>query len=402
MSTYLYKAITQSGDLSRGKIKATNRDVALMKIKEMELYPIEVKQDSVLTKDITIGRPVKTRDLSIFCSQFAAILGAGIPVLESLYMLRDQTENKYFKNVLGEIYSKVEQGELLSKAMASFRKVFPEILVNMVKAGEATGNLEVAFKRMSVHFDKENKLKQEVKKASVYPIVVAIVAVAVVILLLVMVVPTFVDMFEEMGAKLPLSTRILIMISDFMVARWYLLLGGLILFIITVIVLRSLESTRMFFSRVSLKMPIIGRVKVKIISSRFARTLSTLLSSGLPILDSIEIVSKVVQNEYVSREISNSKEHVSKGISLSTPLTNMNVFPPMIVHMVKIGEESGQLEEVLEKTANFYDDEVDTAVKQLTTMLEPAIIVFLAIVVGFIVISIVQPMFQMYSLLGQM
>ncbi len=402
MSTYLYKAIGQSGDLTRGKVKATNKDVALMKIKDMDLYPIEVKQDSALTKEITIGRPVKSKDLTVFCTQFSAVLGAGIPVLESLYMLRDQTANKYFKKVIGEVYSKVEQGELLSSAMGNYKKVFPDILTNMVKAGEATGNLEVAFRRMAVHFDKENKLKQEIKKASIYPIVVGIVAVAVVILLLVMVVPTFVNMFEDMGAELPATTKALIAISDFIINKWYILLGIIFVFIIGVIAIKSNEKARTYFSQLSLKLPWIGSTKVNIVSSRFARTLSTLLSSGLPILDSIDIVSKVVQNEYVSRELNNSKEQVSKGISLSTPLSNMDVFPIMIVNMVKIGEESGQLEEMLEKTANFYDDEVETSVKQLTTMMEPAIIVFMAVVVGFIVISIIQPMFQMYSLLGQM
>ncbi len=402
MATYLYKAITESGELTRGKMKATSRDVALMKIKDLKLYPIEVKQDSVLTKDINITSPVKSKDLTIFCSQFAAILGAGIPVLESLYMLREQTENKRLKEVISDIYSDVEQGELLSDSMSKFKRIFPDILINMVRAGEATGNLEVSFNRMAVHFEKENKLKQEVKKASIYPIVVGVVALAVIIILIVVVVPSFVNMFEQMGATLPLSTRVLLSISDFIIYYWYVLLGLIILFVLGIYFLRKGDKSKVFLSKIALKIPIIGKVKVKIISSRFARTLSTLLASGLPILDSVEIVAKVIQNEYVSRELIESREQVSKGILLSTPLKDMDVFPPMIIHMVKIGEESGQLEEMLEKTADFYDGEVDSAVKQLTTMLEPAIILVMSVVVGFIILSIIQPMFQMYSMMGRM
>ncbi len=399
MASYIYKAVTFSGAPAKGKVEAINREVALMKIKEMELYPVEVKEDNVLTKEISFGSSVGAKDLTIFCSQFGAIISAGIPILEALYMLKEQIENKVFKRVISEIYLKVEQGEQLSSAMSNYKKIFPDILVNMVKAGEATGNLEISFNRMALHFDKEYKLQQEVKKASIYPIVVGIVALGVVIMLLVVVVPTFTKMFSEMGAELPATTKMLIAMSDFVTGRWYMIILFVIIIIVLIQVLKRNDDAKLFFSKLSLSMPIIGKVKVKIISSRFARTMSTLLASGLPILDTIEIVSRVVSNEYVKNSLEEAREQVSKGVPLSEPIKNMEVFPPMVIHMVKIGEESGRLEDVLEHVADFYDNEVETAVSQLTAMMEPAIIVFLAVIVGFIVISIIQPMFQMYTLI---
>ncbi len=402
MATYLYKAIGSSGAISKGKIDATSKSVAMAKIKDMGMFPTEVKEESALTKDITIGNPVNSKDLTIFCNQFEAILKAGVTVLEGLYLLKDQTNKKYFKNVIGDLYAKVEQGEPLSVAMDAHPKTFPEIFRNMIKAGEASGNLEISFNRMKSHFEKDYKLKQEVQKATMYPIIVGFIAIVVVVILLVVVVPTFTGMFEQMGAELPVTTRTLVAISTFLATKWYVVLGVIFALVVLVFILKSMENAVSFFSRLKLKMPVMGNLSTQIVASRFARTTSTLLASGLSIIDTTEIVSKVVGNKYVSDRLMDAKDQVSKGVPLSEPLRDMGVFPPMLIHMVKIGEDTGQLEPILDNIADFFENEVESAVKQLTTILEPAIIVFLAIVVGFIVISIVQPMFEMYRLLGEM
>lgn len=397
LANFQYSAMDKAGKTKKGKMEARNKEVATQMIKDAGMYPIQVNEEGALQKDIVIGNPIGTKDLTIFCQQFEAVLSAGISVLEALHLLKEQTENKYFQKVIADIYANVEQGESLSSSMSKHPKVFPSILINMIEAGEISGNLEVALRRMASHFEKEFKLQQDVKKATTYPIVVAFISIAVVVVLMVVVIPTFVGMFSEMGMELPLTTRILLAISDFIINQWYVLIISIALIVLVFTYYSRSEVGKMMLSGVKLKAPVFGNLNTKIIASRFARTLSTLLASGLPLLDAMEVVSKVVDNHKVMKGLIDAREQVSKGMPLSKPIAEMGVFPPMINHMVRIGEDTGQLEPILDKVADFYDTEVETAVSQLTTMLEPLIIVVLALVVGFVVISIVQPMFQMYG-----
>lgn len=400
MPNFIYSAMTKQGKSKKGKLEAKNREGAIAILKESGYYPINVTEETALQKDIVIGNPIKTKDITIFCQQFEAILTAGISVLEALDLLKSQTENKFFKKIIADIYTTVEAGESLSGAMRKYPKYFPSILINMIEAGEASGNLEIALKRMAEHFEKEYKLKQNIQKATMYPIIVSVIAIGVIVILLAFVIPTFVKMFNDLGAELPATTKALIGMSDFVIHKWYILIGIVVLGSSGFIYFSKTDYGKMALSGIKLKLPLIGKVNVKIVASRFSRTMSTLLASGLPILDAIEIVSKVVDNYKVEKGFIHAREQVSKGVPLSKPIDEMGLFPPMITHMVKIGENTGQLEPILNKVADFYDGEVDTAVSQLTTMLEPIIIVVLAVVVGFVVISIVQPMFGMYSQLG--
>ncbi len=397
MAKFNYSAITTQGKRKTGTIEANNKASATTMLKESGLFPESVVERGALQGDIILGNPVKTKDLTIFCQQFEAILSAGVSVLEALHLLKEQTENKYLAKVIADLYDRVERGESLSDSMRANERYFPPILVNMVEAGEFSGSLEVALGRMAVHFEKEHKLQQSVKKATTYPIVVSIVAVGVIILLLVVVIPTFVDLFDGMGMELPATTKALLAISSFVINRWYIILFAVVVGGIGLRFYVKSEIGKLTLGRIKLKIPIIGPVQTKIVASRFARTLSTLLASGLPLLQAIEVVAKVVDNHVVEHGLMEAQQQVSKGIPLSQPIEEMGVFPPMINHMVRIGEDTGQLEPILNKVADFYDGEVETAVAQLTTMIEPAIIVVLATVVGFVVISIVQPMFQMYS-----
>ncbi|MBN2222271.1 MAG: type II secretion system F family protein [Vallitaleaceae bacterium] len=397
MAKFSYTAITLEGKNKKGVIEANNKERASSILKESGLLPLTISENSALQQDIVIGNPVKVKDLTIFCQQFEAILTAGVSVLEALHLLREQTGNKQLAKVIANMYERVEQGEALSASMKANSKYFPSILINMVEAGEVSGSLEVALSRMASHFEKEHRLQQSVKKATMYPLVVSIIAIAVVVLLMIVVIPTFVGMFEGMGAELPATTKALIAISDFMKTRWYVILIVAFVSIFGFRAYAKSEVGSITLSRIKLRIPIFGPVQTKIVASRFSRTMSTLLASGLPLLDAIAVVAKVVDNYVVEKGLLNAREQVSKGVALSKPIQEMEVFPPMINHMVRIGEETGQLEPILNKVADFYDREVETAVAQMTTMLEPMIIVVLAVVVGFVVISIIQPMFQMYG-----
>lgn len=398
-----YSIITKEGKDKKGKIEAKSKEQAIQMLKEAGHFPLEVTEIGLLQKEITFGgNHVTTKDLSMFCRQFYSILKAGVVVLDGLYLLKDQTENKILKKVINELYIDVEKGGSLYEAMKKHKKVFPDILVNMIAAGEESGNLEVAFERMAEHFAKENRIKQAVQKAVTYPAVVLCIAMVVVIILVTFVVPTFTEMFTDMGMDLPLTTRLLIALGDFLKNKWYVavitvtaLVGGFMWY-------RKTPVGRFTLSGIKLKLPILGKLNQKIVASRFTRTLSTLLAAGIPMLDSIEIVARVVDNTVVEKGLLEAKFQIGEGVPLSKPLEDMQVFPLMVTHMIKVGETTGEMEEILTNVANFYDEEVETTVAQVTTLLEPLIIVLLAIVVGGVVLSIVQPMFQMYGALGSM
>ncbi len=402
MAKFNYLASTTQGKKQKGVIEASTRQSAIAKLKDNNLYPESITEQGALHGEIVLGNPVKVKDLTIFCQQFEAILNAGVSVLEALFLLKEQTENKYLSKVINNMYERVEQGEALSATMRANSKYFPEILINMIEAGEVSGSLEIALHRMAEHFEKEYKLQQSVRKATTYPAVVSIVALGVVILLVLVVVPTFVSMFDGMGMELPATTKALIAISDFVKYRWYILIPSIIGLIIAFRIYVKSEVGSITLSRLKLKLPIIGPVQTKIVASRFSRTLSTLLASGLPLLDALNIVAKVVDNYVVEKGLEDARTQVSEGTALSKPIRELGVFPPMITHMVKIGEDTGQLEPILNKVADFYDSEVESAVAQMTSLLEPLIIVVLALVVGFVVISIVQPMFGLYQGVGNL
>lgn len=400
MAKFSYTAISATGKSKKGVIEANNIKTATNTLKDSGFYTLTITEQGALQKELVIGNPVKTKDLTIFCQQFEAVLSAGVSVLEALNLLKEQTANKMLSSIIEDLYIRVERGESLSTSMKANGKYFPTILINMIEAGEASGSLEISLNRMAIHFEKEHELKQLVKKATTYPMVVSIVAAIVVTILVVFVVPTFVGMFSEMGAELPGTTKALLAISDFVIGRWYLIIAFLVIAVGGYTYYSRTEVGAVSLSRLKLKMPIFGDVERKIVASRFSRTLSTLLASGLPLLDALGIVSKVVGNVVAEKGILVAQEQVSKGVPLSKPVTDMGVFPPMITHMVKIGEETGQLEPILNKVADFYDKEVESAVTQMTTMLEPAIILVLGSIIAFVIISILQPMFGMYDLIG--
>lgn len=400
MPVYQYRAKNRLGEEITGTYEAADRAAVVYMLREKSLYPVGIKEQKKRTNPLSLRRlfsRITHRDLAVFCRQFSTVVNAGVPILASLDILRKQTENARLRETLDILYEEVQKGKNLSGVMAMYRGVFPELLVNMVETGEISGTLDRVMDRMATHYEKEYKINQKVKNALVYPSLIAVVATLVVIFLVTVVLPTFASMFEQMGAVLPVSTRLLMGISYFIRDNWLLLLSLLAGLVLGIKVYARTEGGKGLFDGIKLRIPVIGNVNRKVATARFARTLGALMSSGISLLQGIEVTRKVVQNTVIKKGLEGVEEDVKRGRGLSEPLRNIEAFPPMLIHMVKIGEDTGTLDYILEKTADFFDDEVESAVTKMTTLLEPAIIVVMAVVVAFIVISIVIPMFDMMT-----
>ncbi|NLJ78141.1 MAG: type II secretion system F family protein, partial [Tissierellia bacterium] len=331
------------------------------------------------------------------CRQFYTMLNAGIGVINCLQILETQTENRTFKDTISSVYEDVQKGMTLSESMNRYDKVFPALLTNMVEVGETSGTLDIIMERMAVHYEKENKIENKVKSAFIYPAVLGAVSIAVVIFLLIVVMPSFIGMFGSSDAVLPMPTMILLAMSNWLKDYWYLFIGIIFGIIIAIKIFGTTPNGRMLYDSIKLRIPIFDRMNINIITSRFTRTMSTLLSSGISLLRAMDVVSKILGNEVVSKRLDTAKEDIRKGIPMSRAIEAMAIFPPMVSSMISIGEESGAIDDILNKTADFYDEEVDTSIQRMTTLLEPMLIVVMAIMIGFIVISIAIPMFDMVS-----
>lgn len=398
MTLYKYKAISEKGEVLEGYKEAQSEYDIIRMLKNNNCYPIAIKEDvDIESRKFVFSKKVNKKDISVFCRQFYTMLNAGIGIVNCLDILEKQVENKRLKKAIMELYEDVQRGMTLSEGMKKQKNIFPILLINMVEAGEVSGNLDVLMERMAIHYEKEYKIENKVKNALVYPVLLSIVSIAVVTFLIVVVMPTFVGMFETSGSMLPAPTRILLAISDFISSYWYLLIAGLIFAMVGIMYFSKTAKGRQFFDRLKLNFPGIKKVNIKIITSRFTRTLSTLLSSGIPLLQSMDIVKRVVGNVIVSEKLDVAKESIRKGIPISKAIKDTNVFSPMVDSMIKIGEESGALDDILYKTADYYDEEVETSMQRMTTLLEPIMIIFMALIIGFIVISMTLPMFDMIN-----
>ncbi|MCM1157073.1 MAG: type II secretion system F family protein [Bacteroidales bacterium] len=398
MAQFNYKAVDKAGKPRKGTIDAADHDKAMEKLKSEGLSVTEIKDAGESGKSFSIGKKkVKSRDLSIVCKQMVSILNAGVTVITALDMLSEQMDNKTLKNALIEAKVYVEKGGTFSDAMRLNPDIFPPIMINMTAAGEASGSMETAFERLSIHFEKDDALKGKIKGALTYPIMVMIVAVLVIIVVMVAVIPNFVDMFADMGTQLPLATRIMMAGSDFVLHKWYILVAVVAALIIGFKAFGASSYGEMLFAKISINAPIFKDLVIKSNSARFARTLSTLMAAGIPMLDSIEQVAKMMGNKIFRDGLMNTKAQVAKGLPLSKPLKDMEVFPTMLVQMVKIGEETGNIEDMMEKVADLYDREVDLATESLTQAMEPLTMVFMAGIVGMIVAAVYGPILSMYQ-----
>lgn len=402
MPKYKYKAIDSTGKTMKGQVEAMTRNQAVQILNNRSLVPLKCDELGLLERDIdiTIGKKVKTRDLCVFCRQFVSILEAGVSVLNALEMLYDQTENKYLRAAVKDLIQEVEKGEPLSTALANHKDVFPSLLINMVASGEATGSMDKAFERMALSLEKDDRINQSVKKAMTYPIIVSIVAFGVIILLMSFVVPQFVDMFAQLDTELPAITRSLIAISGFITGRWYILVAVLAALIAGIVIFKKQESGKRFFDKLKLKFPVVGKVVIKAACARYSRTMSSLMSAGIPLMEALKVTAKIMGNVHFEDALNMARDKVSKGQELSKPLEESKLFPPMVYHMTKIGEDTGSVESMYDKVAEYYEEEVEIAVSQAVAFLEPCMIIVLGIIIGYVLLGILIPMFSMYGAIG--
>lgn len=346
-------------------------------------------------------KKVKSRDLGVFCKQFSAVIKAGVTIISALELMGDQIENKTLRKAIQDARTYVEKGGTLADAFRVNPDVFPPIMINMVAAGEMSGNLEICLDRLVEHFEKDNALTSKIKGAMTYPIVVLIVMVIVIIVVLVAVIPNFASMFEDMGTQLPLATRIMMAAADFVKYKWWLLIIIVAAIVFGVKFFKKTPFGEQLFANLGLKAPIFGPLNVKTACSRFARTMSTLMASGISMIDAVEQVAKMMDNKIIRDGLMDAKVQVSKGVPLSKPLKDMEMLPPMLSAMTKIGEETGDIEEMLSKVADYYDEEVEAATNALTSAMEPIIMVILACIVGMIVAAVYGPIMSMYDAMDQ-
>lgn len=397
MKKFKYKAMKNDGTKTNGEYEANSREDVMEMITSNGYYPLKV-EEVVESATINIKRKIKVKEISIFCRQMYTMLDAGVPLINALNLMSTQVTNKHLVEIVKVLEEDVRKGEMLSNSMRKFPEAFPTLLTSMVESGEASGNLDEMFLRMSTHFEKENKINNKVKAAMIYPIILACVGVAALAVVMIFVMPTFVSLFESSGSELPFATRILIGISDFMANHFIIVLGILIAIIVGIVIFSKTESGIYFFAKLKITFPLIKDLNRKMIVSRFTRTLSTLLASGVSLVESLPIVSAVLNNVIAEDEVLRIRERVVKGEGLSTPIEECELFPPMLSSMVRIGEESGALDDMLNKTADFYDEEVEQAIQTLTSMLEPIMIIIMGLVIGFMVIALMLPLYGSYDL----
>lgn len=403
MANYVYTAVDSAGKTKKGSMEAPNEEQALSKIKAEGLVVMELKGETMLNKELSFGgKKVTPRDLSVFCRQFVSMVAAGVTIIDALGMLSESTENKTFAKAIAETQVDIEKGDSLSEAMARRENVYSDLLVNMVAAGESSGDVETSFIRMAEHFEKAAKLKAMIKKAAIYPIVVGIVAVIVVIVMLVVVIPAFKDMFSDMGTDLPGITKAVIAMSEGLKKYWYLILLAIAGIVVGIKLFKRSPAGELFFGKIGYKMPVFGVLTIKTASAMFARTLSTMLAAGIPMIMAIDNVSKTMTNILFKHAIEDAKDEVAKGVPLSEPIERCGLFPPMVHHMTKIGEETGDVEGMLERLANYYDEEVEMATQSVMAAMEPMIIIVLAVVVGGILAAVFAPMLKLYQDLGSL
>lgn len=399
MAKYDYLIIDQKGKEKKGSMEGPNVEKVTAALKAEGFIPLFVKEQTLLNKDIkiNIGNGIKTRDISVFCRQFTGILAAGVTVINALQMLGEETENKVMKKAIKEVQASVEKGETLASSMSLQNSIFPSILINMVEAGEASGSLETAFSRMAEHFEKETKLKNLVTQAMIYPIIICIVALGAISIMMIVVVPNFISMFDEIDTKLPAITLFVVGISNFMVEKWWLLLIIILIAAVGIISFKKSPTGGDFFGQLALKIPLFGTLTIKASSARLMRTLSTLLTAGIPLVDAVDIAARTMDNAIIKKCLLDAKDEIVRGVPLSKPLEYSGIFPPMVYHMTKIGEETGNMEDMLDKVADYFDEEVEIATKALTSILEPMMIVIMALIVGVIIMAIMSPMLSLYS-----
>ena len=404
MASYGYEAINKMGKEMKGSIDADSIEQAREKLKQQGFIVLSLKEESFLTKDINIsfGKKVSARDMSVFCRQFVSMSRAGVSIMECLNLLREQTENEYLAKAIAQVHADVQKGESLADSMRKQDKIFSNLMVTTVAAGEESGSLDISLERMATQFERSARTAALVKKAMIYPIVVACLAVGIIIVMLTFVIPQYTEMFDSLGTELPGLTKAVVAASDFLLAYWYIIIPVVIVIALVIRWYLKTDAGKLFTSQMAIRIPMFRNLAVKSACSQMARTLSTLIAAGVSLVDAVEITANTMQNVLFRDAMLETRDEIIKGVPLSEPLQMSGLFPPMLYHMVRIGEESGSTEEMLTKLADYYDEEVEMATQSLMAAMEPMIIIVLAGVVCLILGAIMGPMLTMYNALDNL
>jgi type IV pilus assembly protein PilC len=402
MPVFKYSGKAKDGSNRKGEMEAPSREMAITQLRRQGVQVSSVRQKA---RELELNIPGLTggigdKDLVTFTRQFATMIDAGLPLVQCLEILGGQTENKTFSKAINKVRGDVESGSTFADALRKHPRIFTDLYVNMVAAGEAGGILDTILNRLAGYIEKSMALKKKVKAAMTYPTVIVLVAVGVVTLMMLFVIPSFAKMFEDFGGQLPGMTQFIINASNFMGKFWWAIFGVIVAIIILLQRFYRTNRGRLVIDAFLLKVPVVGTLIRKVAVAKFTRTLGTLISSGVPILEGLDIVAKTAGNRVVENAIIKTKMGISEGKTIAEPLQQTKVFPPMVVQMINVGEASGALDTMLSKIADFYDEEVDTTVEALSSLLEPILMVFLGGVIGYIVIAMYLPVFQLASTIG--
>ena len=396
MTVYVCKYLDTRQGVVTLEVDAPNRTDAVNRIR-LKGKPISVEEKVMGSKEIVLfqSKKIKLKDISLFCKQMSVMLESGIPLNNAVDILEQQATSKNLKSSLKIVSKSLKEGSQLSKAMLDQEGMYPDLLIRMVQAGEKTGKLDEVLEKMSEHYNKELKTSRQIRGAMIYPAVLAFLAVGAVLALLYVVIPSFSGIFEQSGMAMPLPTRIVLAASNFVRSSWYILFGVTGILVFLFLRYRSTETGRYQLDRLKLNLPVIKGPMQKIVTARFASTLAILTSAGIPLVEAIESAAATTNNAVVIEKMKIANEGLQKGERLTGMITSTGLFPPMMLSMVKIGEESGSLESMLVKTSDYYEEELETAIKQLLSLLEPAMIIVMGVIIGGIVASVMLPMFEL-------
>lgn len=402
MPYYLWVGQTKKGRKLKGELEAADEKIAMSQLKRRNLAVLKLKpKPKDIFENLAFLQPkITKKDVVIFTRQFSTMIDAGLPLVQGLSILADQAENKTFKVILKEINKDVEGGSTLAEAMKKHPKIFDSLFVNLVAAGEVGGILDTILRRLAEYIEKAEKLKSQIKGAMTYPIVVVAIAIIVIAVILIFVIPVFEDMFKSFGSALPVPTQLVVNMSRFMKNNFHWCLLGLGAIIFAFKKYRGTEAGRKQTDTLALKLPVFGNLLRKVAVARFTRTLGTMIQSGVPILDSLDIVARTAGNVVIEEILYEVRSSIAEGQTIAEPLSENDIFPGMVVQMISVGEATGALDSMLEKIADFYDDEVDAAVEALTSMLEPLLMLFLGGSIGGLVVAMYLPIFQMAAAMG--
>ncbi|MGE5496209.1 MAG: type II secretion system F family protein [Burkholderiales bacterium] len=396
---YLYKAANKAGQTLEGIIEANDKKAVISALRAKSLYLIELTEANPNASiDITLGSAkIPKKVLAVFCTQFASILKAGVPLIQALSILGEQIENKMLKKIVLSVEEDLQRGRSLSDAFSSHERALPTMMIKMIEAGEVSGTLDLSLKRLATQFEKENQISKKIKSAMMYPVIVCCVALLVVVFLLLFVVPKFTAIFESTGKELPGITKFVLSLSKGISEGWMFILIGLAVIYALFRLLKSSKAGRLQLDTIKLKAPVIGKASLRILTARLARALATLTSSGITLTQSIKIASRVVANKLAEDKLLDVEDSIKQGHTLHQSIKAAGLFPSMLMHMTKIGEESGTLDDMLEKAASYFEEEADSAISKVTALIQPILLVIVAVMVLFIILSVILPMFELYQ-----